>query len=426
MRSALWLLAIFAAAVGVALFATRSTGSVTLYWPPYRVDLSLNLVLLLLVGLFVLLHLAIRAFGALMDLPQEAKAWRATQRQQAMHAQLRDALAHLLAGRFSRAKKQALQAHMHAKALQSDASVRSTSLEVQSQSLLIAAEASQSMQESDEREKYVQAALDIALPKSAAHFKEGAILRSARWMLDEHDPRMSLVRLSSLSQGVQRRTLALRLKLRALQLAGEPTQALETARLLAKHGGFSAQASSSMVRSLAISSLSQAHDADQLSRAWDALSPEERAQPAVATHAALRLVNLSANSADEMHWRERSRAWIEPVWLRYPQLLEAEQIRLVSALEASFSGAEAQLDLGWLSKIEIAQRQLPHDVPLQYLAGMACLHRQLWGKAQQLLSQSASHLGDAGLRRSAYRSLSVLAEQRGDADAAMAALKKLV
>ena len=48
MRFALWLLAIFAAAVGVALFATRSTGTVTLFWPPYRIDLSLNLVLLLL------------------------------------------------------------------------------------------------------------------------------------------------------------------------------------------------------------------------------------------------------------------------------------------------------------------------------------------------------------------------------------------
>ena len=80
-------------------------GTVTLFWPPHRVDLSLNLVLLLLLGVFVLLHLALRAMSALLDLPAQAKAWRAAQRERAMHGELRDALAHLLAGRFSRARK---------------------------------------------------------------------------------------------------------------------------------------------------------------------------------------------------------------------------------------------------------------------------------------------------------------------------------
>ena len=424
MRAALWFLAIFAAAVGVALFATRSTGSITLYWPPYRVDLSLNLVLLLLAALFVLLHLAIRALGALADLPNQAKAWRAAQRQQAMHGELRDALAHLLAGRFSRAKKQALLACQHAKALESEAGQRATCLEVQSQALLVAAEAAQSMQDDGDREKYVQAALQVPLPKSAVHFKEGAALRSARWMLDEHDPATTLTRLSTLSQGTQRRTLALRLKLRALQLAKQPGEALDTARMLAKHGGFSSAAATSIVRSLAISTLSQAHDADQLTRAWEQLSADDRTQPQVATHAALRLVNFSAGSPEAAELHERARAWLDPAWQRYPQLPESEQIRVVRALEASFSPQEASLDHAWLAKIETAQRQLPHDARLQYLAGMACLRRQLWGKAQQLLAGCAGHLGDVNLRRSAYQSLGLLAEQRGDEPAALAAWKQ--
>ncbi len=424
MRVALGLLAIFAAAVGLALFATRSTGSVTLYWPPYRVDLSLNLVLLLLAALFILLHLAIRALGALADLPSQAKAWRAAQRQQAMHGELRDALAHLLAGRFSRAKKQALLAHLHAKSLESEAGQKATCLEVQSQALLVAAEAAQSMQDSAEREKLLQAALQVPLTKNALHFKEGAILRAARWMIEEHDPATTLARLSTLSLGAQRRTLALRLKLRALQLANQPSLALDTARMLAKHGGFSSAAASSIVRSLAISTLSQAHDADQLMRAWEALSGEDRAQPQVAAHAALRLGNLSAGSPDAAELHERARVWIEPVWQHYPQLTDSEQIRVVRALEASFSGEAVALDHAWLAKIETAQRQLPHDARLQYLAGMACLRRQLWGKAQQLLSESAAHVGDEQLRRSAYRSLGFLAEQRGDTEAAMKVWKK--
>jgi HemY protein len=424
MRFALWLLAIFAAAVGMALFATRSTGTVTLFWPPYRIDLSLNLVLLLMAALFVLLYLAVRAFSALADLPAQAKAWRLSQRQNAMHAELRDAMAHLLSGRFARAKKQALIAHQHALALTGDVAQKQHGSEVQSMALLIAAESAQSLQDAPERERLLQAALDVPLPKSALHFKEGAILRSARWMLDERDPASSLKRLATLSQGAQRRTLALRLKLRALQQARQQTEALETARLLAKHGGFSSEAAQSMLRSLAISSLGQAHDADQLTRAWGKLTDAERNQSEVATHAATRLINLSAGSPDALEWQERARAWLEPIWLRYPQLPEPAQIRVVRALEASFSSDGAAVDHAWLANIETAQRQLPHDTRLQYLAGMACLHRQLWGKAQQLLTGCADHLGDESLKRSAWRNLAFLAEQRGDAAATLAAWKK--
>jgi HemY protein len=418
------LLAIFAAAVGIALFATRSTGTVTLFWPPYRIDLSLNLVLLLLVALFVLLYLAIRALSALVDLPTQAKAWRSAQRQQAMHAELHDALAHLLAGRFARAKKQALVAHQHSQALELGHAPTSSLREVQVLALLIAAEAAQSLQDSPERERLVQAALEVPLPKTAQHFKEGVTLRSARWMLDEHDPTTSLARLSTLAQGTQRRTLALRLKLRALQLAKQQGQALETARLLAKHGGFSSSAAQSMVRSLAVACLAEAHDADQLTRAWQQLHDNERAEPEVATYAALRLVNLSAGSPESIDLHERARAWLQPIWQRYPQWGESAQIRIVRALEASFSGQGAAFDQGWLAQIETAQRQLPHDPRLQYLAGMACLHRQLWGKAQQLLAGCASQLGDESLKRSAYKSLAFLAEQRGDTEAALAAWKK--
>jgi HemY protein len=72
----------------------------------------------------------------------------------------------------------------------------------------------------------------------------------------------------------------------------------------------------------------------------------------------------------------------------------------------------------WLGKIEAAQRQLPRDGRLQYLAGMACMKRELWGKAQQLLGLAAEDLKDEPLKRAAWRALALLAENRGDAAAA--------
>ena len=80
MRAALWLMGLFAAAVALALFTGDNDGTVTIFWPPHRVDLSVNLVLLLLVGLFVLLHLALRALTAALELPRQARRWRAQQR----------------------------------------------------------------------------------------------------------------------------------------------------------------------------------------------------------------------------------------------------------------------------------------------------------------------------------------------------------
>jgi HemY protein len=59
-----------------------------------------------------------------------------------------------------------------------------------------------------------------------------------------------------------------------------------------------------------------------------------------------------------------------------------------------------------------------------YLAGMACMKRQLWGKAQALLGQATKHLDDASLRRQAWSALAQLAEQRDDAVAAAAAWKR--
>ena len=110
MRAALWLIALFAIAVAVALFAGNNQAVLTLFWPPHRVDLSLNLALLLAALIFLVLHLALRAFAAAFSLPMQARRWRAQQKERAMQAALMDAIAHLLAGRFIRASRAAQNA----------------------------------------------------------------------------------------------------------------------------------------------------------------------------------------------------------------------------------------------------------------------------------------------------------------------------
>ncbi|MDP3707854.1 MAG: heme biosynthesis HemY N-terminal domain-containing protein, partial [Polaromonas sp.] len=247
MRAALWFLALFGVAVAVALFAGNNQAVVTVFWPPHRVDISFNLLILLLAGLFMLLYLALRAMSAVVSLPAEARRWRAQQKERAMYGALMDALAHLLAGRYIRASKSAQNALAQEKSLElhADASGHeaghsdSRASQLRSLAHLLAAESAQSLQNKALRERHLQSALQASAQRSAQGVREAVQFRAARWALEDRDAGAALEWLSQLPQGAARRTLALRMKLRAARQAQQTAQALETARLLAKHRAFS-------------------------------------------------------------------------------------------------------------------------------------------------------------------------------------------
>ncbi|MDM0114282.1 heme biosynthesis HemY N-terminal domain-containing protein [Variovorax sp. J22R133] len=420
MRAALWLLALFGIAAAVALFAGNNQGTITVFWPPWRVDLSLNLVLLILFAVFAILHVALRALAALFSLPRQARQWRMQQKERALHASLLDAIAQLLAGRFSRARKAAQAALVQEHTLAGlDASIPQAQ-QIRVMSHLLAAESAQSLQDKAARDAHLQLALNESAERSAAvslETREGVQLRAARWALQDRDAPTALARLEELPHGAQRRTLALRLKLKAARLDGRTLEALETARLLAKHRAFSETAAHSIIRGLATDLLSDAHDPAQLLRAWAELETAEREMPEVAIHAAQRQVALRGDLA-------LARSWLLPVWERMVEnsrsLGDGLRVKLARVLEAGLDSVDAD----WLARIETAQRNNPRDPNLQYLAGMACMKRQLWGKAQQLLTQAGLGLQDAGLHRHAWHALARLAEERGDLEQAAAAWKR--
>ena len=159
MRAALWLLALFGVAVAAALFAGNNQGTVTLFWPPYRIDLSLNMVVLSLTVGFATLYAALRGLAALLELPRQALRWRLQQKERAMHGALLDALAQLLAGRFLRSRKAALAALEQESALQhANASVPHGS-QLRTLAHMVAAETSHALQDRSQREHHLNQAL---------------------------------------------------------------------------------------------------------------------------------------------------------------------------------------------------------------------------------------------------------------------------
>ncbi len=416
MRAALWFLALFGVAVAIALFVGNNQGTVTVFWPPYRVDLSLNMVVMLLLGSFTLLYAALRGLAALLQMPVRARRWRLLQKERAMHGALLDAMAQMLAGRFLRARKAAESAITQASALDDARHRLPHGSQLRTLAHLVAAESSHALQDKSTREEHLQQALEQIperAPAAMLELREGAQLRAARWSLDERDASTALERLATLPAGMARRTLALRARLKATRMSHQTEQALETARLLGKHRAFSPVAAESIVRGLAMELINSVHDPAQLQRIWLGLESAERAMPEIAVHAAQRLAQLGGDAA-------QVRAWLLPVWERMAELPDTQQLKVVLALQASLQG----LDANWLARIESAQKADPRNPRLLYLSAIACLRRELWGKAQQLFTQSVQQLNDAPLRASAWRHLAQLAEQRGDAEAAAHAWKQ--
>jgi HemY protein len=412
MRAALWLMGLFAIAVALALFAGNDPGTVTLFWPPHRVDISLNLFLLALALVFITLHFALRTLAAFFGIPQQARRWRLQQRERAMQAALLDSLSHLTGGRFIRARKSAELVVSLEQAVTRSGEQLSYAERLRTLSHLLAAESAHALQDRKLREMHFQQALEHANVRDAQDARDGVQLRAARWALDDRDAAKSMEWLDLMPQGASRRTIALRLRFKAARMAGRPYQALEVARLLTKHRAFSDMAGKSIARGLAIELVNGSHDPMQLQRTWDSLEPSEREMPDVAMQAAERLLEQGGDASLAQHW-------LLPVWTalaeRADTLNSGQKVRLVRILETGFGKDGQAPDAQWLARIEAAQIANPRDGALQYLAGVVCMRLRLWGKAQQLLKQALALLQDHGLKRDAWRALAEMAEQRQDA-----------
>lgn len=421
MRNVFWLLGLAALAVALALLVGHNRALLTLFWPPYRFDVSFNFALFCLVSGFVLLYLSIRAVSTLRELPQQAQRWRSQQMERAVVGAVMDALAHQLAGRFVRARAAGLSALEQLNSQPATQWPRRGQLQLLAH--LLVAEASQSLQNRSARDEHLAAALHPKLAKASVEAREGALLRAVRWAVEDRDVTAARSLLLELPQGAARRIQALRLKLRVARMDGATVEALETARLLAKHRAFSPEASRSIVRGLALDAIGEAHDLSQLQTGWARLDSAERAMPELVLAAVRKANRLVAQEHDDAVVEQAhaiTQAWMAPVWDQFSSLDAQMQFEVVQAMEPGLSS----LDAAWLARLEHSQRQWPNNSYLQYLTGQACRQRQLWGKAAQLLGQASHGLREPSLLRRTWCALAMLAEERGDQDGARSAWKR--
>jgi HemY protein len=426
MKAAIWLLTLFSTAVALSIGADHPLGIVSIFISGYKIDVSINFAVLVLITSFLVLYFAIRAVSSLLALPRIAKRWRLQQRERSMHESLLSALEQLMTGRFLRSLRSAAQTVEHANSLEQLTQVTESAPKYLNQlralAHLIGAESAHALRDISARERHLQAILkDTSLDaESTYETREATLLSAARWSLAEADPITALSWIRELKGGVSRRTLTLRLKLKADRLAKHHLAALETARLLNKHGAFSENAAKGLLRSLCTASLDDCYDQHQLQQTWKLLDAHEKSLPEIAIHASERMLALSGNSQIALNW-------LTPVWnimVNKPNALsDSQQVRLVQTLSAHLK--EIGADKQWLANIDQARAMNPRSPLLQYLSATACVHNGLWGKAQQLMLEASQQLTHSELKKSAWRTLAELAQQRGQEAEAIEYWKKI-
>ncbi|AGX87837.1 heme biosynthesis protein HemY [Candidatus Symbiobacter mobilis] len=420
MRVALWLVGLFAVAVGLAGFAQGNAAMVTIFWPPHRIDVSLHFALFVLALLFVLLHLSLRALSALWNIPQRAQAWRERREERLAHDAILDAITHLLAGRFLRARKSAQWVLEQTAPFEAPDPSPPWAARLTVLAHWLAAESAHALRDPQTRATHCAQALDLATALADPGHREGVLLRAVAWAHEDRDAEAALRLLEQLPAGAARRTLALRLRLKVTRMAGHTILALETARLLVKHRAVPASTASGLLNALVQESIRDARTQEELLAVWQQLDSAESLQPDIACRAAQRWLRLGGTVLEALDW-------LIPVWDRMiasPDTVSAAQsLTMVRALEDCFSRNPSALDATWLQRIERAQQRRLADPALQYLAGVACWHLQLWGKAQQLLRQALPRLSDPGLLSRGWQSLAELAHRQDDEASALLAWK---
>lgn len=397
MRSIVWLLLLSVAAVVSATALGSNDGLVTIYWLGWRADLSLNFFLLALVLTFLAVHSLVQGLDRLLALPERAKRWRLANRDRIAQAALREALALYLAGRYTRSHKAAQKAV----AIQADTPGLALDAEFSALAHLLSAGSLHRLQDRSKRDEHLQRALEISqLTRKPRVTEEGARLLMAECALGDNDATRALKDLAELPPGVARRTQALRLKLQATRIKRQPLEALKTARLLAKHQGFTHNAAEGLIRTLATETLLTARDADQLRQTWLQLDPLDRQDPLIVAQAATRIANLGAP--------HEARQWLAPHWSRISQLPPDAVDALAIALSHSLLGMEPE----WLPRLDAATQPALRHPGLALSLGLALAERQLWGKARSMLLSAANDLDlDLERRRQAWAKLGQLAER---------------
>jgi HemY protein len=373
MKFLIWLLALFAAAVALTL-AAHNPGYVQLVYPPYRVELSLTLFVLSLLGLFVFGYLTIRLLLAALRLPAYVRAFREERAQSKGRVAMMEALTAFFEGRYAAAES---------------AAVRAMDLgEKSGLNPIVAARAAHELREFEKRDAYLADAENKEVGEATMR-----LLAKTEFQLDQKQPQSALGSLKELSDaGIRKHIGALTLELKAQQQAGNWDAVLDLTTQLEKRHAIDATLALQLQQRAWLEKLrSQTHNIESLRGLWKSIPGEFKYLPKIAATAAHAFLKMhDTGTAGKLLVESLNTQW------------DSDLVTLYGDCHTDDVTAQINQAERWL-KVKT------DDAGLLLALGKLCLYQKLWGKAQNYLDASIS----LHPSRTAYNSLGKLAEKVG-------------
>jgi HemY protein len=381
MRALLWISGLFAVAVGLVIAARYNSGYVLLVLPSWRAELSLNFAIMLALSVLFIAYVLVRTVIITATLPSRVRAFQKRRSENRARAVFNEALVNFFEGRFGRAEKAASAA---LKAGESPAL-----------SAMLAARAAHGMRAYATRDKYLAKSASADPDEDAMRF-----MAQAEMLLDE---RRYYDALDVLKRLPEKHTAALRLELRAQQMAMNWERVLALIPQLEKRRVFERPVVAQLRRQAVIESLKRkAVDDKSLREYWDRLPADDRYDPRIAATAAQSFVALSGcQQAHKIVEEGLERQWDPALLAIYSECLGTDVRQQLERAEK------------WLE-------QHPRDAVLLLTLGQLCAHQGLWGKARSYLEASLS----IEPTHSAHLELGRLLEREGKPAEAAAAYQK--
>jgi HemY protein len=351
MRMLLWLFVLAALGVVVALAAQFNEGNVAIFVPPWRIDLSLNLLLLLLALLLLAVYWLARLGHALGEFPRRVAAYRTSRDVMGSLRALRVAVLALLEGRFARVERAARDAQ---------ASPESAAL-----AALLAARAAHRMQEYGRRDDWLRQA------EPDRSVQMARLVSSAEMWTETRETERAQAAIAEMQRSGGRHIHASRIALGVNAQAHRWDDVLKGVRLLGKRRALH-EASAQGYRLAAYRGRLADHsiDADALVAELKRIPAAELRRPQLATEAARLLAAVGRGEAAA----ELLEAAVREGW-------DARLVDLYGRIDAPPYRVRIERASAWLS-------EHGSDPALLRALGLLCEREKLWGKAVGYLAQS--------------------------------------
>lgn len=354
MRALLWLLTLGALAVGLALAARYNDGYALFVLPPWRVEVTLNLLIVVLALGFGFTYLLLRGIFLTLALPQRVRAFRLARQHKKAEGALREAVLFWLGGRYARSLANAELAWKadHAPGL----------------SALVALGAAHAMRDEDKVIEWRKRAIAYDDEIHGAR-----LLLEAELAVESRNFTEALALLNQIEQQSGRHIVAMRLALRAHRAVGHWDEVVRLTRQLTKHHALTPVQASPLIAGAHRERIKAlAADGHSLASYWDRVPEAERHAPGLSLQAARCMLDAGEHAAAQQVIEDG---------------LDEEWSSELVALYGDCRGGDV---LGRIARAEGWLLAHPRDAALLLVLGRLCQDKQLWGKAQSYFEASLS------------------------------------